>query len=79
MLFPIGPPIKHTRIVLSFGIAVPFFAALGGLAALGNHASLRVGLIAGAVVGAFFGLIFSGLAPGLVGAIFGPKDEDAAE
>jgi hypothetical protein len=79
MLFPIGPPINYTRVLLSFGIAVPTFALLGGLVAFGNHASVWIGLGAGAVVGAFFGLMLSGLCPRLVNAVFGPEDEDAPE
>jgi hypothetical protein len=78
MLFPNAPPINHTRVVLSFGIGVPVFAALG-LVTFTRGAPLWKGLAAGAVVGGFFGLMFSGLCPRLVNAVFGPEDRDAAE
>jgi hypothetical protein len=51
MLFPVAPAIHHLRIALSFGIAVPAFALLGGLATVTTGASLGIGLGAGAVVG----------------------------
>jgi uncharacterized membrane protein len=77
MLFPVGPPIKYSRVVLSFGVAVPVFAALGGLATFATGAALWKGLAAGAAVGAFFGLMLSGLCPRRVNAVFGPADRDA--
>ena len=79
MLFPIGPPIKPARIVLSFGVAVPVFAALGGLATFETGAALWKGLAAGGVVGVFFGLLFARLCPRLVDAVFGPEDRDVEE
>jgi hypothetical protein len=78
-ILPHGPPINHRRIVLSFGLAVPIFAALGGLSTFTTGALLWLGLGAGAVVGWFFGLMLSGLCPRLVKAVFGPEDCDVKE
>jgi hypothetical protein len=78
MIFPLAP-IHYTRVVLSFGLAVPVFAALGGLATFTTGAPLWKGLMAGAAVGAFFGLMLSGLAPGLVAVIFGPEDKEVMD
>jgi hypothetical protein len=64
---------------LAFGIAIPVFAALGGLATFTTGAQLWKGLAAGAVVGAFSGLLLSGLAPELVAAIFGPEDKEVMD
>jgi hypothetical protein len=58
MLLPVGLPINHRRLMLSFGLAVPIFAALGGLVTFTTGAPLWKGLAAGAVVGGFFGLLF---------------------
>jgi len=79
MLLPVGPPINHRRVVLSFGLAVLIFAALGGLMTFTTGAALWKGLAAGAVVGGFFGLMLSGLTPQLVTAVFGPRDAEAGE
>jgi uncharacterized membrane protein len=79
MLFPNTPPISHRRVVLSFGLAVPMFAALGGLVTFTTGARLGKGLATGAVVGGFIGLMLSGLCPRLVEAVFGPEDPDALD
>jgi hypothetical protein len=71
---PFGPPINHRRIVLSFGVAVPIFVALGGLATLKTGAPQWKGLATGAVVGGFVRLMVSRRGPGQVTAIFGPPD-----
>ena len=75
MLFPLAP-IQYTRVVLSFGLAVPIFAALGGLVTFTTGAPLWEGLAAGAVVGGFIGLLFGRLCPRLVDAVFGPEDRE---
>ena len=75
-MLPVGRPVNHKRIALACGLAVPLFAALGGLATFTTGAPLWKGHVAGALVDRFCGLMFSGPAPRLVTPVFGPREPD---
>jgi hypothetical protein len=65
------------RLILCFIVFPPVVAALGTLGTLGSGGNfLYVGTAAGVLVGIVFALIFGGARGQVMGAVFGPENDD---